>query len=161
MSRNPPPPLPPPKDQYTTSSRHSSYSNLKNNSNNHHYDNPDSLAEAIRDTVHISNKSSSNSLRTGTSRVNQHQQTQGQRSYSPSLLHQTHSYTRSSPDMSHLGPPLQQAQQPVLPSAMVAASNPFEEDEVEPERRRTKGSSTAAAANVAPARQKISRATTS
>lgn len=161
MSRNtPPPPLPPPKDQdQYTSSRHSSYSN--NNNNNYQYNshNPTVLAEAIRDTVHISNKSSSNSLRTGSSRLNQ-QQAQGQgqgqqRSYSPSTLHQTHSYTKSSPDMSHLGPSYQQ--QPMLPSAMSHASNPFEEDEIEPERRTTGAKGSPAA----PARQKINRATTS
>lgn len=148
MSRNTPPPLPPPKDQYNTSSRQSSYNNNNNNYQSYNSNNnPNDLAEAIRDTVHISNKSSSNSLRTGTSRLNQQQQ---QRSYSPSNLHQTHSYTRSSPDMSHLP---QGQQQPMLPSAMVHATNPFEEDEIEPERRGMSGG--------APTRQKITRATTS
>jgi len=53
--------------------------------------------------------------------------------------------------MSHITQ--QQTQQPMLPSAMIQAVNPFEEDEIEPERRKTKGS--------APARQKVGRATSS
>lgn len=161
MSRNTPPPMPPPKDQSqytyynnntgrtTTTSRHSSYNNNNNN--------PNDLAEAIRDTVHISGKSSSNSLRTAA------RQDRQQRSYSPSQLNQaqTHSYTRSSPDMSsHMTQQQHQHQQPMLPSAMATASNPFEEDEIEPERRKG-GAAAGGGAAAQPSRQKISRATTS
>jgi hypothetical protein len=137
MSRNTPPPSLPPKDY--SSSRHSSYTN-----NNTHYANhdPTDLAAAIRDTVHISSKSSNASLR---------QQSQApHRSYSPSNLQSSHSYTKSSPDMSHVTQAQAQHQQPMLPSAMVHAVNPFDEDEIEPERRKTKGS--------APPRQKVGRA---
>jgi hypothetical protein len=125
MSRHTPPPLPPPKEY-----RHSSYSNNNNIQTNY---NPTDLAEAIRDTVHISSKSSNSSLNR-TRDFSQPQQPS--QSYSPSNLQSSHSYTRSSPDMSHVTQ--QQAQQPMLPSAMVHAVNPFEEDEVEPERRKTK-----------------------
>jgi hypothetical protein len=141
MSRNTPPPLP-------TEGYDSSYYNNNNNSNNRTSNyNPTELAEAIRDTVHISGKSSNTSLRSNS----KYQQQQPSRSYSPSNLQSSHSYTRSSPDMSHITQ--QQAQQPMLPSAMIQAVNPFEEDEIEPERRKTKGS--------APPRQKVGRATSS
>jgi hypothetical protein len=52
--------------------------------------------------------------------------------------------------MSHVTQAQAQHQQPMLPSAMVHAVNPFDEDEIEPERRKTKGS--------APPRQKVGRA---
>jgi hypothetical protein len=145
MSSNTPPPLPPPKGY------DSSYYNNNNNNNNTRNNNPNynptDLAEAIRDTVHISGKSSNTSLRSNS----KYQQQQPSRSYSPSNLQSSHSYTRSSPDMSHITQ--QQTQQPMLPSAMIQAVNPFEEDEVEPERRKTKGS--------APPRQKVGRTTSS
>ena len=140
MSRNTPPPLP------TKGYDSSYYNNNTRNNTTTNYNSTD-LAEAIRDTVHISGKSSNTSLRSN----KQFQQQQPSRSYSPSNLQSSHSYTRSSPDMSHITQ--QQTQQPMLPSAMVQAVNPFEEDEVEPERRMTKGS--------APPRQKIGRATSS
>jgi hypothetical protein len=139
MSRNTPPPLP--SKGYDPSSYYN------NTSNTHTNYNPTDLAEAIRDTVHISGKSSNTSLRSNS----KYQQQQPSRSYSPSNLQSSHSYTRSSPDMSHITQ--QQAHQPMLPSAMIQAVNPFEEDEVEPERRRNKGP--------APPRQKVNRATSS
>ena len=141
MSRNTPPPLPPPKEY--NSSRQSSYTNQpRTNTNYNHTD----LAAAIRDTVHITPKSSDTSLRSSNNRG------QGQYQHQSPNLHSSHSYTRSSPDMSHITQ--QQGQQPMLPSAMVQAVNPFDEDEIEPERRRTKGSAP-------PARQKVGRGTSS
>jgi hypothetical protein len=146
MSRNTPPPLPPPKEY--NSFRQSSYSNqpqstTTTNTNYNHTD----LAAAIRDTVHITPKSSDTSLRSLSNNRGQ-----GQYQQQPTNLQSSHSYTRSSPDMSHITQ--QQAQQPMLPSAMVHAVNPFDEDEIEPERRRTKDSAP-------PVRQKVGRGNSS